>query len=514
MNAPSTDVLRNASQLESLAKQLGVRFLSAEELAGMTVDWSVINPAEARQRNVLSACTGDGREIFVLPDPLDNTRMRWLTFKLQRQFEWALASQADIRQRIDASAAESSSKSDHSREPSSSSKHSAVVAFVDDVIADAWRCGASDVHFETRRSGLIVKFRLDGVLTHAREWNGAEPPEEVLSRIKVLSELDIAERRVPQDGRFTRTLNARPVDFRVSVMPNAFGEDAVVRILDKAHLLGNGGSMSLDSLGVKDDGLKRMRYLASRPHDMLLVTGPTGSGKTTTLYAAISETLTGREKVITIEDPIEYELPGVLQIPVNERKGLTFSRGLRSILRHDPDTIFVGEIRDSETADIAVQSALTGHLVFTTVHANNVFDVIGRFIHMGVDMFSFMSALNGVVSQRLVRKVCKACCEPDPLHEGSEGRRAESKPGSTNGYVRARGCDQCRGTGYLGRTVINEVLVIDDHFRQLVMQRAEIENLKRYAIQLAGCTIEDAAMALLANGSSTHEEVARVVGIA
>lgn len=502
MNAPTSSAPHNADQLETLARQLGVRYFTAEELAVLSADWTVITPTEARQRSVIAVRTHDGPEVFVLPDPSDNTRMRWLTFKLQRPYEWALAGAKDIHQRIDATANQSSSASAASGARSSSSKQSAVVAFVDDVIADAWKSGASDVHFETRRTGLTVKYRLDGVLTNARDWNGDEPPEEVLSRIKVLSELDIAERRIPQDGRFARTLNDRTVDFRVSVMPNAFGEDAVVRILDKAHLLGTGGSMSLDSLGFKDEGLKRMRYLASRPHGMLLVTGPTGSGKTTTLYAAISETLTGREKVITIEDPIEYELPGVLQIPVNERKGLTFSRGLRSILRHDPDTIFVGEIRDSETADIAVQSALTGHLVFTTVHANNVFDVIGRFIHMGVDMFSFMSALNGVVSQRLVRRVCKACCEPD-------------RTGKTNsGYVRARGCGLCRGTGYLGRTVISEVLVIDDHFRQLVMQRAELESLKRHTIQLAGRTIEDAAMDLLADGSSTHEEVARVVGIA
>jgi general secretion pathway protein E len=385
-----------------------------------------------------------------------------------------------------------------------------VVEFVDSAVIEAWRAGASDIHFETRRDGLTVKYRLDGVLVVARRWSGEQPVDEVLSRIKVLGGLDIAERRVPQDGRIAFETGDRLVDIRVSIMPNAYGEDAVLRLLDKRHLLGSAGRMTLEALGFAGEAIVRIRALATRPHGMLLVTGPTGSGKTTTLYAAISETLNGQEKVVTIEDPIEYELNGVLQIPVNDKKGLTFSRGLRSILRHDPDTIFVGEIRDPETADIAVQSALTGHLVFTTVHANNVFDVLGRFIHMRVDPFSFMSALNGVVSQRLVRCLCDACAQPDAQAAASV-ERLGAHLASDAQPRRPQGCARCRGTGYTGRTVVSEVLTVDDAFRELVVGRAPVTEMKAHARQFSTASMRADALRLVNCGRTGVEEVERVL---
>src|SRR5205085_7402158 len=293
-----------------------------------------------------------------------------------------------------------------------------VVRLVASTLYDAIKAGASDVHLETTTSGLTIKYRVDGVLMPAETVPGVEVAEQVISRIKVMSELDIAERRVPQDGRFKARHKhggeaGRDIDFRVSVMPSVFGEDAVLRILDRRALSDQLRGLTLDSLGFDQDIIERMRKLSAEPYGMLLVTGPTGSGKTTSLYASITEVNKGLDKIITIEDPVEYQLPGVLQIPVNEQKGLTFARGLRSILRHDPDRIMVGEIRDQETANIAVQSALTGHLVSTTVHANNAFDVIGRFMHMNVDLYGFVSALNGILAQRLVRLVCPHCRAAD-----------------------------------------------------------------------------------------------------
>src|SRR5512134_3937294 len=294
-----------------------------------------------------------------------------------------------------------------------SEDQSIVVKLVNSTLYDALRAHASDIHLEMTPHGLVMKYRIDGVLVSASNVQGVELGEQVVSRIKVMAELDIAERRVPQDGRFKVAIKGRQIDFRVSIMPSIFGEDAVLRILDKQDLADQVQGVRLTSLGFDDRTIRVLRRLASEPYGMVLVTGPTGSGKTTTLYAMITEINRGQDKIITIEDPVEYQLPGVLQIPVNEKKGLTFARGLRSILRHDPDKIMVGEIRDPETAQIAVQSALTGHLVFTTIHANNVFDVIDRMIHMEIDPHSFVSALNGIAAQRLVRLVCPACAEED-----------------------------------------------------------------------------------------------------
>jgi len=370
---------------------------------------------------------------------------------------------------------------------------STVVKLVASTLYDALKAGASDVHLECTGAGLAIKYRIDGVLIAADTMPGAELAEQVISRIKVMSELDIAERRVPQDGRFkARTASGkeagREIDFRVSVMPSVFGEDAVLRILDRRALSDQLQGLSLDALGFSAETKVRLRELSTHPYGMLLVTGPTGSGKTTTLYAMISESNHGRDKIITIEDPVEYQLPGVLQIPVNEQKGLSFARGLRSILRHDPDRIMVGEIRDPETAEIAVQSALTGHLVYTTVHANNAFDVLGRFMHMGVDPYNLVSALNAVVAQRLVRIVCKAC--------------------------RGAGCKDCRNTGFRGRKAVGELLVLNDELRELIIARAPARKLKDAARAAGTVPLREAAMRLVEGGETTLEEINRVTFVA
>ncbi len=385
-----------------------------------------------------------------------------------------------------------------------------VVEFVDAALRAAFQQGASDVHFECDRTGVTVKLRLDGVMARFARMDELRRADEVISRIKVLAQLDITERRTPQDGRFRFAVAGGSIDLRVSIMPSVHGEDAVLRLLDKAQLRSREEAASLDLLGFDDASAERIRELAGLPHGMLLVTGPTGSGKTTTVYAVLSEVNTGLEKIITIEDPVEYELPGVLQIPVNERKGLTFAKGLRSILRHDPDRILVGEIRDAETAEIAVQSALTGHQVFTTVHANSVFDVTGRFRHFGLDMFGFMSSLNGVVVQRLVRKLCACAGQRTPTERerrwlAGHGLQAEAVP-------LAHGCESCHGTGYRGRMVIAEVHAVDDGLRDLVTGGAPVtalrEHVGRSGVQSLGA---QAAQKVLA-GATSSEEVQRVVG--
>jgi general secretion pathway protein E len=365
---------------------------------------------------------------------------------------------------------------------------SPVVRLVTSTLYDALKAGASDVHLESTGTGLTIKYRIDGVLIPAEQVPGAELAEQVVSRIKVMSELDIAERRVPQDGRFKASREGRDIDFRVSVMPSVFGEDAVLRILDRKTLTDQVNGLTLESLGFEKDIKNRIRGLSSHPYGMILVTGPTGSGKTTTLYAVISEVNQGLDKIITIEDPVEYQLPGVLQIPVNEQKGLTFARGLRSILRHDPDRIMVGEIRDPETAEIAIQSALTGHLVYTTVHANNAFDVLGRFMHMGVDPYNLVSALNAVLAQRLVRIYCRSC--------------------------KGRGCAPCRGTGFRGRKAIGELLVLNDELRELIIARAPARKLKEAARAAGTVALREAALRLVDNGETSLEEINRVTFVA
>lgn len=389
-----------------------------------------------------------------------------------------------------------------------------VVDFVDSAIRAAFVGGASDVHFECGRTGVVVKLRQDGVMVHFARMEGQERAEEVVSRIKVMAQLDITERRTPQDGRFRFGLGPQSVDLRVSIMPSVFGEDAVLRLLDKAQLRSRDAAVTLDLLGFDANNAARIRELAELPHGMLLVTGPTGSGKTTTVYAVLSEINTGLEKIITIEDPVEYELPGVLQIPVNERKGLTFAKGLRSILRHDPDRILIGEIRDAETAEIAVQSALTGHQVFTTVHANSIFDVTGRFRHFGLDMFGFVSALNGVIVQRLVRRLCTQCCHEGEATEREQRWLAAMGIGEQERKTvrRAGGCGACQGAGYRGRSVIAEVHAVDDHLRDLVTGNQPVSALREHISASGVVTLGQQAARMVVAGLTTPEEIKRVVG--
>jgi general secretion pathway protein E len=391
---------------------------------------------------------------------------------------------------------------------------SPVVAFVDEAITRAYADGASDIHFETDRQGVGIKFRLDGVMAAGPRLNEPQRAEEVISRIKVLAQLDITERRRPQDGRIHWThAQGDTMDLRVSIMPSIFGEDAVLRLLDKAQLRHTSQSISLDVLGFDPLLSARLRELAGRPHGMLLITGPTGSGKTTTVYAALSEVNDGLEKIVTIEDPVEYELPGVLQIPVNEQKGLTFATGLRSILRHDPDKILVGEIRDAETAEIAIQSALTGHLVFTTVHANSLFDVLGRFQHFGIDPFALASALNGIVVQRLLRRLCPLC------HQWRAPTRLEiDKLDKLDQVVPTKlpvacGCAQCRNTGYKGRFVVAEVFELNDTVRDLIVNKNSLSELKAMVYQDKSQRLLAQSLSKVALAETTLEEVTRVVGL-
>lgn len=388
---------------------------------------------------------------------------------------------------------------------------SPIIKLINTTILDALSRRASDIHIETGLDGVDIKYRIDGVLYKANETIDLHFQGPIISRLKVMSELDISERRVPQDGRFKIRFGEKSIDFRVSIMPSSLGEDAVIRILDKESIASDMKGLTLENLGVSEREIKRLRKKIREPYGMVLVTGPTGSGKTTTLYAALTEIHTGEDKIITIEDPVEYMLRGVLQIPVNEKKGLTFAKGLRSILRHDPDKIMVGEIRDSETAQIAVQSALTGHLVFTTVHANNVFDVIGRFIHMGIDPYNFVSCLNCVLAQRLVRKVCTACRRPvqysdEQLIEG--GVDPERFRGIT--LYESHGCDECHGTGYRGRVAIVELLELNDQIRDLIIAKVPATQLKKAAREAGVMFLRDSAEEKLEAGITTLKEINRV----
>ena len=412
------------------------------------------------------------------------------------------------------------SKSPHTQaEPASATPNTTnaapAVAFVDEAIRKAYADGASDIHFETSRHGMEVKYRLDGVMIRGEKRDDVQLSESIISRIKVMSQLDITERRRPQDGRIHwAPPGQRPLDLRVSIMPSVFGEDAVLRLLDKAQLRNDQQTLSLEALGFEGAASAAIRALAARPHGMLLITGPTGSGKTTTIYAALSEANNGLEKIITIEDPVEYELTGVLQIPVNEQKGLTFATGLRSILRHDPDKILVGEIRDAETAEIAVQSSLTGHLVLTTVHANSLFDVLGRFHHFDIDPFALASALNGIVVQRLLRKTCPHCLQWRPATANEQEALRQHATTCPAQLPHAVGCPECRHTGYRGRFVVAEVHTLDDTLRDLIIGRASMAQLKAALYRQASASLLTHAVACVAQGKTTLEEVSRVIGLA
>jgi general secretion pathway protein E len=511
----------------ALGATLGYAVAPMQELDRLEPAFDLLPYTEGLAHGCALMRTLAGELVMGFGDPFDVTLRPWAEERVPAAMEWRLAHTADIAaylarygetmRAMDSVVTEASSE-ERSRSrleelslKAISEADSAVVKLVHSTLYDALKAGASDIHLETTASQLVIKYRLDGVLSVMGTAQGLDMAEQVISRVKVMAELDIAERRVPQDGRFKVLAQGREIDFRVSVMPSIFGEDAVLRILDKQSLTDHVKGLSLDALGYEGQAAATMRRLSSEPYGMLLVTGPTGSGKTTTLYAAISEINHGQDKLITIEDPVEYQLPGVLQIPVNERKGLTFARGLRSILRHDPDKIMVGEIRDPETAQIAVQAALTGHLVFTTVHANNVFDVIGRFMHMGVDPYSFVSALNGIAAQRLVRVNCSHCAQDVTADEqllAESGLTADDVKGWR---LRAgRGCGHCRGSGYRGRKAISEIMVLNDEIRELITAREPIRRVKEAARRQGTQFLREAALELVKAGETTLQEINRV----
>ncbi|MGA7178766.1 MAG: GspE/PulE family protein [Thiobacillaceae bacterium] len=518
-------------EAEPFVAALGARthypVLSMSQINTLAPSFNHLPYAEAARRLCLEVTDEDGHCWAVIANPFDRALLDWLDDRLRIPHSIALAHHSDIAaylarheegmRAMDSlvSGTEASSQSAHQNEQISlaaiAEDSSPVVRLVHSTLYDALKSNASDIHLETDTQGLVVKYRIDGVLGTVARVNGQEMAEQAISRIKVMAELDIAERRIPQDGRFRVTMAGREVDFRVSIMPSVHGEDAVLRILDRQALTQQMTSLNLDQVGFDEVTLARFRKLCLEPYGMVLVTGPTGSGKTTTLYAALTEINLGRDKIITIEDPVEYQLPGVLQIPVNEKKGLTFARGLRSILRHDPDKIMVGEIRDTETAQIAVQSALTGHLVLTTVHANNVFDVIGRFMQLGVDAYSFVSALNGILAQRLVRINCSHCSAtiaPDMQSLAHSGIRSEDA--SRYRFMAGMGCGDCRGTGYRGRHAIAEMLNLNDEIRELITARAPIRQIKQAARVNGTHSLREAALALVATGATTLEEINRV----
>ena len=494
---------RYGTQPARLVKELSALFrapaLDLGELRACDPAFDVVSFVDARRRSCAALRDRAAGLLVVTADPCDGPAQDWVEAHVKQPFAWRVAHPRELAawfaeqeeglRAMDGVATEAPADEHGKDTPEITidaidEAQSAVVRLVNSTLYDAMKSGASDIHLETGAAGLVVRYRVDGVLSLAASVERADFAEQAISRVKVMAELDIAERRVPQDGRFRARVRGREVDFRVSIMPSAFGEDAVLRILDKEALASRGGRLDLEGLGFEPAIAKGLRRLAAEPHGMLLVTGPTGSGKTTTLYAVISEAMTGLNKIVTIEDPVEYQLPGVLQIPVNEKKGLTFARGLRSILRHDPDRILVGEIRDPETAEIAVQSALTGHLVYTTVHANNVFDVIARFQHMRVDPYHLASALNGVMAQRLVRVHCRGCA--------------------------GRGCAECRGTGFRGRRAIAELMVLDDELREMIASRAPIRALREAARAAGTGTLREAALELIRRGETSTEEIDRV----
>ena len=388
---------------------------------------------------------------------------------------------------------------------------SPIIKLVDSIVFNAIQRRASDIHIETRDNEVVVKYRIDGVLYEALDPIDKRHHSTIISRIKVMSELDIAEKRVPQDGRFKLRLTGRSIDFRVSIIPSAHGEDCVIRILDKESMNAEFKNLRLDVLGFDDEMLVKFRKFIKEPYGMVLVTGPTGSGKTTTLYAALSEIKSSEDKIITIEDPVEYQLRGITQIPINEKKGLTFARGLRAILRHDPDKIMVGEIRDEETAAIAVQSALTGHLVFTTVHANNVVDVLGRFLNMKVDLYNFVSALNCVLAQRLVRRICENCKHevkyPDSFLAESGLDSAKYRDHT---FYEGAGCLECNGTGFHGRAAISELLDLSDNIRAMILDRRPAAEIKKLAKQEGMMFLRESALLKVMEGRTTLREINKV----
>jgi general secretion pathway protein E len=513
----------------AFALRLGVtvklRMLGIAEMHAMQPAFDMLPYAEALPRECLLLRAENLQLVLVIADPFNLDLRSWASERLEAAVELCVAHRGDIAafftrheetlRAMDGivSTQQASAQGSHAEDislRSISEDSSPVVRLVNSTLYDALKAGASDIHMETAPGGLFIKYRIDGVLAHVGGNQGMDHAEQIISRIKVMAELDIAERRVPQDGRFKVAANGREIDIRVSIMPSIHGEDAVLRILDKQSLSDQVVGLRLEALGFDVPTLKALRELSEEPYGMLLATGPTGSGKTTTLYATINEINNGHDKIITIEDPVEYLLPGVLQIPVNEKKGLTFARGLRSILRHDPDKIMVGEIRDGETAQIAVQAALTGHLVLTTVHANNVFDVLGRFTHMGVDPYSLVAALNGIVAQRLVRISCPECVAP-AMPDAELLTASGIDDPDTFKFCAGIGCAHCRGTGFKGRKAVAEVLILDDVLREMIVTREPVRRIKEEAYRKGTRLLRDAGLDMVRRGETTLQELNRVV---
>jgi len=514
--------------IERLGATMRTPVMRMDALRSAAPAFDLLPFGECSQRGCALLRDESGALVLVTDDPFSAEQQAWAEERIPQNFSWRLAHRGDLvaflasheetLRALDSVRAEVIDTGEETRGVEDlslkaiSDESSEVVRLVRSTLRDALMIGASDIHLETVAGGLVIKFRIDGILSQIKFIQDAKQAEQAISRVKVLAELDITERRVPQDGRFKALDRGRAVDFRVSIMPNIYGEDAVLRVLDKQSLYeSTQQQLSLDSLGFEAGDIRTLRRLSHEPYGMLLVTGPTGSGKTTTLYAAITEINNGQDKIVTIEDPVEYQLAGVLQIPVNEKKGLTFARGLRSILRHDPDKIMVGEIRDPETANIAVQSALTGHLVFTTVHANNVFDVIGRFMHMNVDLYGFVSALNAILAQRLVRLVCSHCGEdarPEAALLKESGLSADEA--GVFRFRSGRGCRECRGSGYKGRKAIAELMILNDELRELITARAPVRSLKEAARSSGTRFLREAAFDAVRKGETTLQEINRV----
>lgn len=525
-----------AECIQWIGEHLDLATAQMQQLSELEPDFQVLSFSECARLRCAVARSSDKpppSHRLLITDPFDTDRLAWSKTKLgcaetvlisdETLDAWLAHCEANL------SALSDITLGDTSKDPGRmggvhaevlslrqiGSDDSPAIRFVNSTLYDALKTGASDIHLESDPHGLAVKFRIDGVLNSIRHIDSQELAAQSISRIKVMSQLDIAERRIPQDGRLQISYDGRSVDVRVSIMPSIQGEDAVLRILDRQHLAQSLEGLTLAKLGFDSSTVQSLHRLARKPHGMLLVTGPTGSGKTTTLYAAIAETHNPRDKIITIEDPVEYQLPGVLQIPVNEKKGLSFARGLRSILRHDPDKILVGEIRDAETAKIAVQSALTGHLVFTTVHANNAFDVIGRFTQFDIDVYTLASAINGILAQRLMRLVCVHCARPAADASdlpSSEDLSHLSKPLDMNKWVCAHGCERCRGTGYAGRLALGELLELTPTIKSMIANRAPLDQLQNEAQRNGWRHLRSLALETAARGLTTMEEVDRVAG--
>ncbi len=526
----NADQSGEASRARRLAEQYGFPFVDLEHFQGDHQLFRDIPLDLMIRYQFLPEHREDGHISVVVGDPTDVLKLDELELLLGAPLKVKVASPAAIRDKLQKSESTQRvldeategfrmqlvSETEDGEETLTidsitQQDSSPIIKLVDSIVFNAIQRRASDIHIETRDNEVVVKYRIDGVLYEALDPIDKRHHSTIISRIKIMSELDIAEKRIPQDGRFKLRITGRTIDFRVSIVPTAHGEDSVIRILDKESMSKEFKNLRLDILGFDQAMLTRFRKFIKEPYGMVLVTGPTGSGKTTTLYAALSEIQSSEDKIITIEDPVEYQLRGITQIPVNEKKGLTFARGLRSVLRHDPDKIMVGEIRDEETAQIAVQSALTGHLVFTTVHANNVVDVLGRFLNMKVDLYNFVSALNCVLAQRLVRKICDHCRRETTYSERAlidSGLDPADYRGKT--FYEGAGCIECNGTGFHGRAAISELLDLSDRIRGMILDRRPAAEIKRAAKEEGMTFLRESALFKVMEGQTTLREINKV----